>query len=448
MKSKKVIAILMSMCMVSGLAACGGSSSKTASDDAEAANAETADTEAADTEEADAEDAVEEVRDVTLTVWGPQEDQSAVDGYDEGILAAMCNDFNEAHPEWNITFEYGVCGEDVAKDEVTKDVDAAADVYMYANDQLPILVESGAIAELGGSNLDAVKEANSESMINTVTYDGGVYGVPFAYNGWFMFYDTSKFTEDEVKDLDAMLAKDLGEDVTNVCFPLDNSWYIPAFYYGVGGTMFGADGTDGSQPCDFNDEKGLAVTDYLIDLAANPNFTNQSNEEAGKAISLFEEGKLGAFFSGSWDRESIETALGENFGCAQLPSFKAGDYEGTMESFAGSKAIGVNPTCEDMDVAVALAVYLGSADCQKVRYEVRGVVPLDSTGIDDVMLNAITDTVNNTSVAQPLVSEMNSWWSLAEAFGKAIVSGEVTHDNAEEKLNTFIDNFNAGSSLE
>lgn len=427
MKLKKIIAIMMSMCMVSGLAACGSK---------------------ADGETAAEGNSTDEVRDVTLTVWGPQEDQSPVDGYDEGILASMCEDFNEAHPEWNITFEYGVCGEDVAKDEVTKDVDAAADVYMYANDQLPILVEAGAIAELGGANLDAVKAANSESMINTVTYEGGVYGVPFAYNGWFMYYDTSKYTEDEVKDLDVMMAKDLGDGVTNVCFPLSNSWYIPAFYYGAGGTMFGADGTDGSQPCDFNDEKGQAVTDYLVDLAGNPKFTNQANEEAGKAISLFEEGKLGAFFSGSWDRESIENALGDNFGCAQLPAFKAGDVEGTMKSFAGSKAIGVNPTCEDMDVAVALAVYLGSADCQKVRYEVRGVVPLDSTGIDDVMLNAITDTVNNTSVAQPLVSEMNAWWNLAEAFGKAIVAGEVTHDNSAEKLNTFIENFNAGGSLE
>lgn len=427
MKLKKIVAIMMSMCMVSGLAACGSK---------------------ADGETAAEGNSTDEVRDVTLTVWGPQEDQSPVDGYDEGILASMCEDFNEAHPEWNITFEYGVCGEDVAKDEVTKDVDAAADVYMYANDQLPILVEAGAISELGGANLDAVKAANSESMINTVTYEGGVYGVPFAYNGWFMYYDTSKYTEDEVKDLDVMMEKDLGDGVTNVCFPLSNSWYIPAFYYGVGGTMFGADGTDGSQPCDFNDEKGQAVTDYLVDLAEDPKFTNQANEEAGKAISLFEEGKLGAYFSGSWDRESIENALGDNFGCAQLPAFKAGDVEGTMKSFAGSKAIGVNPTCEDMDVAVSLAVYLGSADCQKVRYEVRGVVPLDSTGIDDVMLNAITDTVNNTSVAQPLVSEMNAWWNLAEAFGKAIVAGEVTHDNSAEKLNTFIENFNAGGSLE
>lgn len=434
MRLKKILAMMLATAMVAGtMTGCNSGKEEATT---------TAATEAADTTEA------VEVKDVTLTVWGPQEDQAPVDGYDNGILAAMCEDFNEAHPEWNITFEYGVCGEDVAKDEVTKDVDAAADVYMYANDQLPILVEAGAIAKLGGDNLEAIKAANSESMMNTVTYDGGVYGVPYAYNGWFMFYDSSKFTADEVKDLDAMMAKDLGDGVTNVCFCLGNSWYIPSFYYGVGGTMFGADGTDGSQPCDFDDEKGLAVTNYLIDLAANPKFANQANEEAGKAISLFAEGKLGAFFTGSWDRGAIEEALGENFACAQLPSFKAGDYEGTMKSYAGSKALGVNPTCENMDVAVALAAYLGNAECQKVRYEVRGVVPLDSTGIDDVMLSAITDTVNNTSVAQPLVTQMNNWWSPAEAFGKAIVSGEVTHDNAADKLATFVGNVNEGSSLE
>lgn len=115
MKSKKVIAILMSMCMVSGLAACGNSSLEAKSDETgSTAEGETAagETENTDGEEDAADSADGEVRDVSLTVWGPQEDQSAVDGYDAGILAAMCDDFNEAHPEWNITFEYGVCGED------------------------------------------------------------------------------------------------------------------------------------------------------------------------------------------------------------------------------------------------------------------------------------------------------------------------------------------------
>ena len=64
------------------------------------------------------------------------------------------------------------------------------------------------------------------------------------------------------------------------------------------------------------------------------------------------------------------------------------------------------------------------------------------------MLNAITDTINNTSVAQPLVPEMNNWWKPAEAFGKALVAGEITHENAQEKLTTFVANVNAGGSLE
>lgn len=83
-------------------------------------------------------------------------------GYKDGILKAMCDSFNEEHPEWNITFEYGVCSEGDAKDVVTKDVDAAADVYMYANDQIPTLVEAGALSKLGGTTVDEINENNEK----------------------------------------------------------------------------------------------------------------------------------------------------------------------------------------------------------------------------------------------------------------------------------------------
>ena len=39
----------------------------------------------------------------TLTVWSPQEDQ------DTGWLQKECDAFNAAHPNWDVTFEYGVC---------------------------------------------------------------------------------------------------------------------------------------------------------------------------------------------------------------------------------------------------------------------------------------------------------------------------------------------------
>ncbi len=389
-----------------------------------------------------------EVKDITLTVWSPQEEQNP-EGFDNenGMLGQLCEQFNAEHPEWNITFNYGVCGEDVAKDEVTKDVDKAADVYMFANDQIPIFVEAGAIAKLGGKYLEEVKAANSQSMIDSVTYDGGVYGVPFAYNGWFMFYDKSKFSAEEVKDLDVMLAKDLGDGVTNAIFPMDNSWFLAAFLYGVGGTMFGENGTDGSKGCEFNTPECLAAAEYMVDLMANPKFENQSGEEAGKAISAFADGKLGAYFTGPWERAEIEKALGENFACAALPTFKAGDVKGQMKSFAGSKALGVNPKSKNMQAAVALAIFLGSKAAQDLRYEVRGIAPLNAEGLDDPMLQAIGETVNSTSVAQPLVKEMGNWWAPAGVFGKSIVDGETTKENVKEKLETMVNNVNSGAEL-
>ena len=119
----------------------------------------------------------------------------------------MCDAYNEAHPEWNITYEYGVCGEYVAKDEVTKDVDAAADVYMFSNDNLTSQIAANGISKLGGQTAEDVKKNNSQAIVDSVSVDGDIYGVPFTTNSWFLYYDKSAFTEDEVKSLDTMIAK-------------------------------------------------------------------------------------------------------------------------------------------------------------------------------------------------------------------------------------------------
>lgn len=385
-----------------------------------------------------------EKKDVTLTVWGPQEDQAEVEGYKEGILKAMCEKFNEEHPEWNITFKYGVCSEGDAKDVVTKDVSAAADVYMYANDQIPVLVEAGALSKLGGTTVDKIREENEDSMSASVTYKNDVYGVPFTSNTWFMYYDKSKYTEDEVKSLDTMMAKDLGSGVQNFAFPLDNSWYLASFYYAAGCTLFGA-GTDASAGCDFDNENGVAVTKYLVDLAKNKKF---SCEKDGSSIAKFKEGKLGAYCSGSWDAAAIKEALGEkNFGVTTTPSIKVNGTEGTMKSFSGSKAIGVNPNCKDQEVAVALALYLGGKECQQIRFDTRGIAPsnkevLDSDSVknDEVTMAQNNEIINN-SVLQPVLTEMNSYWTPAETMGKELVQGNVTIKNAEEKTKAMVKGF-------
>ena len=145
---KKVLAVLLASAMVASLVGCGGGNNE--------APAQTADTTQGTEEEAPAEAegeaeapaTEEEAITATITVWGPSEDQSADSG---NWLPTMCEQFAAQHPNWDLTFQYGICAEGDAKATVTQDVEGAADVYMLANDNIPDLVAANAIAELGGS---------------------------------------------------------------------------------------------------------------------------------------------------------------------------------------------------------------------------------------------------------------------------------------------------------
>lgn len=70
---------------------------------------------------------------VRLMVWSPSEDQSKESGE---WLQSTCEKFAEEHPEWDITFVYGVADEATAASQVAQDPEESADVFMYANDTL------------------------------------------------------------------------------------------------------------------------------------------------------------------------------------------------------------------------------------------------------------------------------------------------------------------------
>ena len=375
---------------------------------------------AATEKEAAAED---EAWEGDLTVWSPQEDQ------DTNWLQDQCEAFAAEHPNWKINFNYGVCPEGEAKDNVTKDVEAAAYVYMLANDNIPDLVSAGALSELGGDYLGYVTSTNSDSILASVTYNDSVVAFPFTPNTWFMYYDKSVFSEDDVKNFDTMLEK-AGEAGKKVSFKLTDSWYIEAFYVANGCTLFG-DGTDTDAGIDFGGDKAAAVTEYLVDLAANPNFLVDAD---GSGLAGLGD-SVAALFSGTWDAEAVKEKLGDNMGVAALPTVTIDGKEGQMKSFIGSKAIGVNPNAENQQVAMSLAAYLAGEKAQTAHYEMRNLLPsnINISLADDPIATAVTNVMTDTSIMQPLCKEMSNYWSPAENMGKNIQSGEVTKDNAAEK---------------
>ena len=381
--------------------------------------------------------------DITLTVWGPSEDQAKEDSF----LQTACKQFAEANKDkWNITFKFGVCSEGDAGTKVTQDPSSAADVYMFANDQLGTLIQANAIAKLGGSALEQVKNNNSAAMIQSVSdAEGNVYGIPFTGNTWFMYYNKSILSEEDIKSLDAMMEK------TTVAFPITNTWYLPAFFYACGGTMFG-DGTNAEAGITFGGEVGQAATTYLVNAI---NSGKLINDAEGAGMDGLRNGTVGAMFSGTWDAANVAEALGENYGAVALPSITVNGEQKQLKSFAGSKALGVNPNSKNPAAAVALAAWLGSAEMQALHYELRdgGVVPCDINLLkgDEFSKNpaavAQDATIAGTSVLQPSIPAMGEYWSNAESLGKALANKEITLDGVADAVEKWNNAINGAGSL-
>ncbi len=373
---------------------------------------------------------------VRLMVWSPSEDQSKDSGE---WLQTTCEAFAAEHPEWEITFVYGVADEASAATQVAQDPEASADVFMYANDTLTTMTDANALVKFGGKYREEIEATNTEEVLSSLTKDGELYGVPFTTNTWFMYYDKSVFSDEDIKSLETMLEKGV------VSFPFVNSWYLPAFYLGNGCTLFG-DGTDESAGVDFGGENAVEVTEYLVDLAANPNFKIDAD---GSGIAGLRDGSISAMFSGSWDANAVKEALGDNMGAAALPMYTLNGEEKQMMAYAGSKAIGVNPNSKYMSAAVQLAVYLGSAEAQKTHYELRNVIPCNTELLEDeavkgdMLVIAQNDTFNKMSILQPFVSAMNNCWVPVENMGKAIRNKTVTKENAKEQTESMNEAMNS-----
>ena len=382
---------------------------------------------------------------ITLKVWAPQEDH----GDDAKWLNQMLKKFEAAHPEYKITWELGVCGEGDAKTLVATDASAAGDVYMFANDQIGELLNAGALAKLGGEYAEYVKNNYSATYINSVTFNGDIYGFPMTCNTWFMYYNKSLVSEEDVKSLEALLEKG------TVAFPMTTAWYNGALFLGNGGTLFGESGADAAAGIQFGGEAGYAAALKMVELMAHPNFVDDADSKGNTGL---KDGSVVAYFNGSWeytnqDKTGVYDVLGENLGAAALPTVTIDGKAVNLKSLAGSKAVGVNPHCKNPKAAMELAAFLASAEAQLARFEIRGITPAVSSlaSNEKVLASAVAkaemEVMNNCSVFQPVLAEMGEYWNAMGTFGANVKNGVVTKDNYKAEVDKLMEALNPKGGL-
>lgn len=351
---------------------------------------------------------------ITLKVWAPQEEQV--------LLASMVEAFKKANTGSEYTIELGVVSEADAKTKYLEDPEAAADVFMFANDQIKDLVKSGSLYEIT-KNKAAIIAANVPGSVEAATVGGKLYGYPMtADNGYFMYYDSSVFTATDVKSMEAMLTKAAAAN-KKVFMDVSNGWYIASFFLGAGNTL--KIGTDGKQVVDFNNAKGLAVGEYIKSFTANPAFLTGDDNILKGGIGT----TIAAGVSGTWNAADIQSKLGANYAAAKLPTIKLGGVDTQMGSFGGFKLIGVNSLTKAPLAAMALAEFLTNEANQLKRFTTRSLGPSNIKASADPAVKANIALAALAAQSPFAVSQndvLGTYWAPAEAFGLAMETKDYT----------------------
>lgn len=431
MRFKKLIAAAMAATMVFSLAACGDSSSNSTSDDT--GSSTSTDSSSSDSSSSDDTSSSSDV--ISLTMWGAEEDQD--------LLAELVEDFKAEYSDVTFDIQIGVESESTAKDTVLTDVEAAADVYAFASDQLNDLVNAGALQNLSDSNIDAVlqayagktiddvKSANSEGSVEAASIDGNLYAFPMAGdNGYFLYYDSSVLSEEDVATWDSLLEA-AGNAGLQVGFALNSGWYNASFYYGAGFTT--GLNADGTTSIDWNGTSadgytGVQVTKAIIDIASNSAFMAVADGDMTNQIA---SGSLCAAVSGTWDAEAAEEAFGDGYAATKLPTYTLDGTQIQQGSVAGFKFVGVNPYSENAGWAVLLAEFITNEQSQTKRFAQRQIGPTNTTvaATDDVLNNTAVGALSAQSAYGVVQTVGGKYWDPTATFGELIAQGELSSDD-------------------
>lgn len=430
---KKIVALMLSLAMVLSMTACGGKGNET--------------TEPAATEGQTTVNESNEV--ITLTLWGAEEDQN--------YLAARVEAFEALYPDKIFDIKIGAESESTAKDTVLTDIEAAADVFCFADDQLADLVNAGALIAIddnmskvleayAGKTLDDVKAANVQVSVEAATIGDTLYAFPTsADNGYFLYYDSNVFTEDDVKTWDGLLAAaEANGGGKKVGMTFASGWYNAGFFYGAGFTTDRNE--DGTTSCDWNGTSpsgvtGVQVVQAMLDIASKPAFMPIADGDISNQIA---SGNLCAVVSGTWDSIAIEKAFGPDYVATTLPTYTVGDQQVQTGSVGGSKLMGVNAYCENSGWAVLLADFLTNEESQTIHFVERQVGPsnLNAQNSDEVAQNKAIAAVLQQSQYAVIQQVGGKFWDPSKTFGERIAQGQIASDDAS--VQTALDELVAG----
>ena len=349
--------------------------------------------------------------------------------------------FKEANPDF-AGYDYVVepVGEGDAAGNMITDVEAGADIFGFAQDQIARLVSAGALIDVEPENAEAVTAENDPGAVAAATVGDILYAYPLTSdNGYFLYYDKSVVSDPST--LEGILA-DCEAAGKNFYMEINSGWYQTAFFFGTGAELTYETDDDGNfTACNasYASDEGLVALKKMVELKASPAFQN------GSAVG--EATNVAAIVDGTWDASAAQDLFGENYACAKLPTFEGADGQTyQMSGFGGFKLLGVKPQEDEDKLAAcdALAAWLSGEEAQIARFEAVewGPSNLAAQASDAVQANeALAALAEQLQYTIPQGQYPGDYWSLATSLGDSIISKELSVDSSDEDLMAALEKF-------
>ena len=367
---KRLTAMLLSLCLVLALAACG-------------------------------QDGAASGGSKKLVIWHDKE---------EAVIAALQDYLSTAAADLEIVFEKKTSLTDSLK-LVGNDPGAAPDLFLFAHDKIGVFAEMGILAPIVPLLKEGTLDAYLPMTLQAASYKDTLYQLPLYFETLLFMYNRRYMTDEDIPATTEALYRYMQDNTGRGRYGFveqhSTAYYAAAWIHGFGGSIIDSSGTP------FPDEQAVkdALQYHLKFVSLMPGETEYSTVNT-----LFLEGKADATIGGPWMVPSARAA-GIELGIAPMPTV---DETGLpLAPYSGVQGIHVlKYAAEKKQAAVAaLLAALSQPEIGTALALASGCAPANSTCYDDARVSGdqlvqAMRTTAEIAVPMPNIPEMDVMWTV------------------------------------
>lgn len=304
------------------------------------------------------------------------------------------------------------------------------DILVAAHDWIGNLVQNSTIDPIQLS--DEQIAALNPTAVEAVTYDGQVYGTPYALENLALFRNTELAPDKptSVEELTStgqrLVTEGKADDILSIeVSDVGNPYNVYPFYASGGGYLFGTDAEGNYDPTDLGLARPEAVDAFTRLAELGEAGVLKTSMSADNAIPMFVDGKTPYLVSGPWAISQVREA-GIDYEVSEIPGFSDG---GPATPFIGVQAFFVAAKGDNKTFATEFVTnFANTAELATALYAADPRPPA-LTGVFDTVAADNPDIANFMAAGEggyilPSIPAMAAVW---DPFGKAeaaVLGGE------------------------